>query len=439
MSIPADRSVRPAAWPAGSRPGGELRVDGARMLRRLAEISRIGARPGRGITRLGLTPEETEARAYLAGECHRDGLVARTDQAGNLVVRRAGADHDRPALLLGSHIDTVADGGRLDGTYGVMAACEVLRVLAEHDVELDVEPVVVAFTNEEGAFFPYPFFGSLGLVGQVDTDHAKRMVSHDVALPDALRAAGGDLDAIADAAWAPGSVAGYLELHIEQGPVLEEASLPIGVVQAITGRSVLDVTVRGSQDHAGTTPMRMRRDALTVASRAVLAIERLARTRDLCRVATVGRFEVEPNTTNVIPGTVRLTAEIRDGRAERLRTAEQAITTELAQLASATDTVIEVRLDPITQPVATDDVLSGAIADAADELGLRHLRMDSGAGHDAQIVAAIAPIGMIFVPSRDGVSHAPQEDTDDAHLVAGADVLLHSVLNAGGILGAGGS
>ena len=266
MSIPAERSVRAAEWPSSSRPEGELRVDGARMLRRLAEISRIGARPGHGITRLGLTPEETEARAYLAGECHRDGLVARTDQAGNLVVRRPG-HRDKPALLLGSHIDTVADGGRLDGTYGVMAACEVLRVLAEHDVELDVEPVVVAFTNEEGAFFPYPFFGSLGLVGQVDTDHAKRMVAHGVALPDALRDAGGDLDTILEAAWAPGSVAGYLELHIEQGPVLEEAGLPIGVVQAITGRTVLDVTVRGGQDHAGTTPMRMRRDALAVASR----------------------------------------------------------------------------------------------------------------------------------------------------------------------------
>ena len=148
-------------------------------------------------------------------------------------------------------------------------------------------------------------------------------------------------------------------------------------------------------------------------------------------MATVGKLEVEPNTTNVIPGVVRLTAEIRDGRAERLRTAEQAITTELAQLASATDTTIEVHLDPVTQPVATDHALSRAIADAADELGLRHLSLDSGAGHDAQIVAAIAPIGMIFVPSRDGVSHAPQEETDDVHLVAGADTLLRTVLGAG--------
>ncbi|MEU4765914.1 Zn-dependent hydrolase [Actinosynnema sp. NPDC023794] len=426
MSIPAEGSVRPAAWPW---PDDELHVDGALLLRRLAAISRIGARPGRGITRLGLTPEETAARAHLAEQCRRDGLVARTDEAGNLVVRRPGAVRpDRPVLLMGSHIDTVVDGGRLDGTYGVMAACEVLRVLAAHDVELAYEPVAVAFTNEEGAFFPYPFFGSLGLVGRVDTDHARRMTANGVALPDALRAAGGDLDAIADAAWPAGSVAGYLELHIEQGPVLEQAGVPIGVVQAITGRTILDITVRGDQDHAGTTPMWARRDALTVAARAVLAIEKLARTRDLCRVSTVGRISVDPGTTNVIPGTARLTAEIRDGRADRLRAAELAITTELAQLAEATDTEIEVLPARITQPVATDGALSRAIADAAEGLGLRHAALDSGAGHDAQVVAALAPIGMIFVPSRDGISHAPHEDTDDTHLVAGADTLLRTVL-----------
>lgn len=426
MSIPTEGSVRPTTWPWSER---EPRVDGARMLRRLAELAGIGARPGRGITRLGLTPEETAARALLAEQCRGEGLVSATDQAGNLVVRRGRrARRDRPALLMGSHIDTVADGGRLDGAYGVAAACEVLSVLDQHDVDLAYEPVAVAFTNEEGAFFPYPFFGSLGLVGQVDTDHAKRMTVDGVALPDALRAAGGDLDHIDEAAWSAGSVAGYLELHIEQGPVLEAADVPIGVVQAITGRTVLDITVSGSQNHAGTTPMPMRHDALTVAARVVLAVERLARSRDLCRVATVGRIVVEPNVTNVIPGTVRLTAEIRDGQAARLRGAEQVIRTELAQLATATDTAITVRLTPVTEPVATDGALRRSIADAADELGLRRLDLDSGAGHDAQIVAAIAPVGMIFVPSRDGLSHAPGEHTDDIHLIAGANVLLRTVL-----------
>ncbi|HEY3751139.1 MAG TPA: Zn-dependent hydrolase [Pseudonocardiaceae bacterium] len=399
------------------------------MLRRLAEMSRVGARPGRGITRLGLTPEETAVRTLLAEQCRMDGLVSATDKAGNLIVRRGRrARTDRPALLMGSHIDTVADGGRLDGAYGVAAACEVLSVLNRHDVELAYEPIAVAFTNEEGALFPYPFFGSLGLAGQVDTEQARRMRANGVTLPDALRAAGGDLDRVDEAAWPAGSVAGYLELHIEQGPVLEAAGVPIGVVQAITGRTVLDITVTGGQNHAGTTPMRMRRDGLTVAARVVLAIEQLARVRDLCRVATVGQIAAEPNVTNVIPGLVRLTAEIRDGQAARLRAAERVICTELAQLATATDTAITVRLTPVTQPVATDAALRAAITDAANELGLRHMAIESGAGHDAQIVAAIAPVGMIFVPSRDGISHAPTEHTDDIHLVAGADTLLRTVL-----------
>ncbi len=426
MSIPTEGSVRPSAWP---RPGLEPRVDGARMLRRLAEMSRVGARPGRGITRLGLTAEETAARALLAEQCRGDGLVSATDKAGNLVIRRGRrARRDRPALLMGSHIDTVADGGRLDGAYGVTAACEVLSMLNQHNVDLAYEPVAVAFTNEEGALFPYPFFGSLGLAGQVDTEQARRMSAEGVALPDALRAAGGDLDRIDEAAWPAGSVAGYLELHIEQGPVLEAADVPIGVVHSITGRTVLDITVSGGQNHAGTTPMRMRHDALTVAARVVLAVERLARVRDLCRVATVGRIVAEPNVTNVIPGTVRLTAEIRDGRAARLRAAEQVISTELAQLATATDTGITVKINPVTEPVDTDGTLRRAVTDAAYELGLRHMEMDSGAGHDAQIVAAIAPVGMIFVPSRDGVSHAPCEHTEDVHLVAGANTLLRTVL-----------
>jgi N-carbamoyl-L-amino-acid hydrolase len=404
-------------------------VDGGRLLHVLAEISRVGAQPGGGITRTGLGAEEARARACLAEWYRRDGLVARTDQAGNLIVRRRGADPGRPVLLLGSHVDTVVRGGRLDGTYGVLAACEVVRTLARRGAEVAYEPVAVAFSNEEGAGFPYPFFGSLGLTGRLDVARAATMTDRDgTALPEALRAAGGDLDTVEAAAWPDGSIAGYLELHIEQGPVLEDRNIPIGVVEAITGRTVVDITVHGVQGHAGTTPMSLRRDALVVAARAVLAVQLLATGRDLCTVSTVGRIDGEPNVTNVIPGTVRLTAEIRDGRAERLRAAERALVAELSALASATGTTIEVELRQVTQPTQTDHRLRAAVTAAADDLGLAHLEMFSGAGHDAQIVARSAPIGMVFVPSHDGVSHASQEHTDDALLVAGADTLLHAAL-----------
>lgn len=424
MSIPADSSllattaVSPAVIPD---------IDGALMLRRLAEISEFGAEPGPGITRTGLSREEVSAREFLADCCRRDGLVAHADQAGNLIVRRPDADPTRPVVLLGSHIDTVVNGGRLDGTYGVIAACEVLRALRTTD--LPAEPVVVAFTNEEGATFPYPFFGSLGLVGGVNVAEADTMTDQTGrALRDALRAAGGDLDRVHDAAWPAGSIACYLELHIEQGPFLESRDVPIGVVEAITGRTIVDVTIHGSQGHAGTTPMDLRRDAMPVAARVVLAVERLSATRGLCSVSTVGVVQVHPNVTNVIPGTVRLTAELRDGDAARLLAAEEALVTELLQLAAATDVGIDVTTRPITQPVRTSDAACRAIAAAADGLSLAHLTMFSGAGHDAQIVAAMAPVGMIFVPSRGGVSHAPVEDTDDEHLVLGARTLLRTVL-----------
>jgi N-carbamoyl-L-amino-acid hydrolase len=308
-----------------------------------------------------------------------------------------------------------------------MAACEVVRVLA--GVELPVEPVAIAFTNEEGAGFPYPFFGSLALTGKVDT--AAAAAAADRAgrpLRAALRAAGGDLDAIDAAAWRPGSIACYLELHIEQGPVLEARDIPIGVVDAITGRTILDITVRGRQGHAGTTPMALRRDALPTAARVVLAVEELAAGRGLCAVGTVGRLDTEPNVTNVIPGLVELTAEIRDSRPERLRAAERALVGELARLGSATGVDIEVTVRPVTEPTATSVPARRAIAEAAEALGLAHLEMFSSAGHDAQIVSDIAPIGMIFVPSHDGISHAPDEHTDIAYLIAGAHTLLHSVL-----------
>jgi N-carbamoyl-L-amino-acid hydrolase len=311
----------------------------------------------------------------------------------------------------------------------VLAACEVVRVLAGVEEELPAEPVAIAFTNEEGAAFPYPFLGSRAVAGTVNTAELTTLTDPDGrSLRDALHAAGGDLDTIGAAAWAPGSVAHYLELHIEQGPVLETEGIPIGVVTAIAGRTIVDITVRGHQGHAGTTPMSLRRDALPVAARVVLAVERLAQRR-LCTVGTVGVVAVHPNVTNVIPGTVRLTAEIRDGRPDRLRAAEQALVAELAQLGAATEMEIDVTLRAVAQPVATSKPAQQAIIEAAEGLGLPHVSLPSGAGHDAQIIAGVAPVGMIFVPSRDGTSHAPHEHTDDDHLVVGARTLLHSVLH----------
>ncbi|MFG1644979.1 Zn-dependent hydrolase [Amycolatopsis sp. NPDC049252] len=420
------------ATPAQNGPAAAARplVDGDRMLNLLREVSGFGAHPGGGVTRTGLSPEDTAARDHLARRCRAGGLRTSTDQAGNLIVRRANADPAAPVVLMGSHLDTVARGGRFDGAYGVIAACEVVRTLAHADRRPAWEPVAIAFTNEEGAHYAYPFLGSLALTGGVDVDRADSLVDPaGTPLRAALRRAGGDLDTINDAAWPPGSIGCYLELHIEQGPLLEARGIPVGLVETITGRTVLDITVTGTQGHAGTTPMELRRDALTVAAHVVLVVQRLAGQQDRCAVATVGVLNPRPNVTNVIAGRVRLTAELRDGDRQRLQSAEDGLRIELARLAKATDTGIEVRSHRVAEPTATSELARNAIRCATDDLGLPHLALDSGAGHDAQIVAGIAPIGMIFVPSHDGVSHAPEEHTDDHDLVAGAETLLNTVLH----------
>lgn len=411
-----------------------LRIDGPRLLRCLEELGRIGADPAGGVTRLGLGPQENAARSFLRELCVPAGLQAWTDPAGNLVVgrtdpRRAAS----PVLLVGSHVDTVVQGGRLDGAYGVIAALEVLRTLHEHDVELPVDMVVVAFANEEGALIQTPFWGSRALCGSLEdglaaTDRTGRPVG------PYLVQAGGAPDRLTDAAWPPGSIAAYLELHIEQGPVLDRERVPIGVVDGIVGRTIMDIEIVGEAQHAGTTPMRDRRDALVAAAELVLAARRIAAERAVCATATTGYLQAHPNVTNTVPGTVRLTAEVRDTDPGRLAAAEDCLREECARVSAASGCLVDVRVTMRSRPVSTAPPLRAVIGQAAETLGLAYRTMPSGAGHDAQIVATVAPIGMIFVPSLRGISHAPGEDTAPGDLVHGANVLLHSVLGAQAVL-----
>lgn len=407
-----------------------IRVDGPRMLACLEDLAKIGADPAGGITRLGLSPQEHEARLFLSDQCDAAGLEAETDPAGNLLVRRAGPRHAKaPVLLVGSHVDTVVQGGRLDGAYGVVAAIEVLKTLHEHNVKLPVEMVAVAFANEEGALIQTPFWGSRALSGSLRdglaaTDRAGRSVSAYLA------EAGGDPDRLAEATWLPGSIAAYLELHIEQGPRLEREGVPIGVVEGIVGRTIFDIDVTGEAQHAGTTPMPARRDALVAAAEIILQVKRIAADRDVCATATTGYVEAAPNVTNAVPGHVRLSAELRDVDPDRLDAAEAALSKECARVAAATGCAVEARVSMRSRPVATAPELRWVIREAAESLGLSHITLPSGAGHDAQIVADLAPIGMIFVPSKRGLSHAPAEDTAPADLVQGANVLLHAVFGA---------
>jgi beta-ureidopropionase / N-carbamoyl-L-amino-acid hydrolase len=410
---------------------GSLDIDAGRLLRRVAELARIGQDGTGGITREGFSAADREARGYLTAEARAAGLVPAVDAAGNILIRlphapagRAG----RQVLLMGSHLDTVVQAGPLDGAYGVLAALEVLQALAGVAAQLRYDPVAVAFANEEGALFPQPFWGSMVLAGRLDelprepVDYLGRPLRGPLAL------AGGDLDALGGAVWTPGSIAAYLELHVEQGPVLERGRHRIGVVQAITGRTVLTIDVRGTAGHAGTTPLQGRRDALVTAAQVVLAAEAVARERGLCRVVTVGRIDVQPNSPNTIADTVRLTVDLRDADPDRMRLAETAVRDAACAAAQRSGTDIGIAAAVRSAPVPTSPALRASIERSAAELGLPAAPVVSGAGHDAQVVARVAPMGMIFVPSLGGLSHVPAEDTAPADLVAGTQVLLRTAL-----------
>jgi beta-ureidopropionase / N-carbamoyl-L-amino-acid hydrolase len=408
-----------------------LSVHGDRLIGRLRRLAAIGGDGRGGVTRLGFTEEDRQGRDYIAEQARQAGLMARVDPAGNLIIHRHETS-SRPVLMMGSHLDTVVRGGALDGAYGVVGAMEVLETCKEYGVALDYEPVVVAFANEEGGRFPCPFWGSKAITGQLRHAPDSFVDRDGVSLETALREMGGDPRQLTEARWPSGSIAAYIELHIEQGPVLERTGATIGVVEAIFGRTVVEIEVSGRAGHAGTTPMKGRSDALAAAARIALVVESMARDDGTCAVATVGQLLIEPGATNVIPGSARLTVEMRDSNVERLAAAESCLIQRCADIARHTSTRVEARVLDRFMPIDADTELRALISASADDVGVPWLNLPSGAGHDAQIMASAAPIGMIFVPSVGGVSHVPEERTADVDLVTGAQVLLTTVLHMGG-------
>ncbi len=400
-------------------------VSRARLLARVEELGAVGRTAAGGVTRLAYSGPDVAGRDLVAGWGRGAGLAVEVDAACNLVGRRRGDGSGLGVLATGSHLDSVVDAGRLDGAYGAVAAFECATALHEAGVVLRHDLAVVGFSNEEGARGTPGMVGSLAIAGHpLDLD---RPDDEGVRLGDRLSAAGGDGDAVASAAWAPGSVAAFLELHIEQGPVLERAAATIGVVEGITARANVELLVTGHPRHAGTTPMDRRRDALAAAARLVLAVEELA-TSGAVRVATAGRLDVDPGVRNVVPGAATVSVDVRDADETRLELAIVELGHRAADIARRTGCGIELRRGPQVAAVPTDEGLRALIASAAKDRGFATLQLPSGAGHDAQVMAALGPVGMIFVPSKDGVSHAASEGTSPDDLVAGAEVLLHALL-----------
>ena len=396
-------------------------IDGARLLARLRQLGEVGRDAAGRLARTAASDADKAGRDQLVAWLHGAGLDVVVDRVGNVFglwpVEGGGAP-----VMLGSHVDTVVDAGIYDGSYGVLAALAVMEALRAAGFRPARPLMLAAFTNEEGVRYTPDMMGSLVYAGGLDVQAALSSVGTDGAvLGDELARIGyaGTVE--------PGFVRPhvYLELHIEQGPVLEHAGVAIGAVERLQGISWQKVTIEGSANHAGTTPIAMRRDAGLAAARVTTFLrDELARGDT---VATVGSLQLEPGVINIIPSRATFTVDLRDPDEARLRAAEERLAGLLARLAA--DERVEVSVERLVrlQPVTFDARVCDMIERAATERGLTVRRMTSGAGHDAQMIARLCPAAMIFVPSRDGISHSPREHTDPEHLVAGASVMLDVV------------
>lgn len=410
---------------------GDLRVDIARLWQRLQSLGEIGAVHGPneawGCARLALTDVDRQGRDLVVTWMLDLGLTISIDAIGNVIGTRAGADPTAAAVMIGSHIDTVRTGGRFDGNLGVLAGLEVIEVLERHRIETTHPVAVGVFTNEEGARFQPDMLGSLVFVGGMSTENALDIVAAD----DGARL-GDELARIGYAGSVPCPVAvaphAFVELHIEQGPVLEDEGVTIGVVTGVQGISWTELTITGQSAHAGTTPMRLRRDPGYVAAAINVGVRDIATEMGGAQVATVGRCELSPNLVNVVPASVVMTVDLRNTDEVLLRNAESRFEALCAGLAESEQVTIDARVLARFEPVVFDPSMIERVEQEAIDLGHSTLRMPSGAGHDAQMLARVCPTSMVFVQSRNGLSHNIAEYTSPADIEAGANVLLQVVL-----------
>jgi N-carbamoyl-L-amino-acid hydrolase len=400
-----------------------LRSNPERLEQRIEALSAFGANPAGGVSRVAFSQADLDGRAYIGELMAAAGLELHVDTAGNMIGRRAGSE-DLPPIMFGSHIDSVPGGGNYDGDVGVIGALEVAQLLHENQVMTRHPLEIVVFSDEEGGLT-----GSRGMVGQL-SEEALSVVSHSgLTIAEGIRRIGGDPDRLAEAQRRTGDVTAFIELHIEQGAVLHGEGIDIGVVTGIVGIQWWDVTIDGIANHAGTTPMDKRRDALLAAAELIGAVNRVIVAEPGAQVGTVGRIRAEPGAPNVIPGRVVMSLEIRDLSEKKIFELQGRIVRASRAIAETHGTPITFqRIDVAAEPALTDERLRAVIAQSAEALGLSYKSMPSGAGHDAQDMAQIAPIGMIFVPSVGGVSHSPREFTNPQDMANGADVLLRTVL-----------
>ena len=401
-----------------------LRVNSDRLDAQLKKLSTYGMNAQGGNDRVAFSDHEINARAFLTSNLEALGLEVHTDAAANLIATKRGKNNKLSPIAFGSHIDAVPNGGHYDGDVGVVGALEVLETLIENNIQTDHPLELIIFSNEEGAIF-----GSRALAGKLDSTALEVITASGYTNAEGITRLGGDPDKVMEIKRNPEDLHAFLELHIEQGNVLHKSNLDIGVVEGIVGLKWWDVEITGLTNHAGTTPMNDRKDALLAAAQFILAVNDHIKKNEGAQVGTVGRIEAFPGAPNVIPGKVITSLEIRDLNADKIAFLFNQIEARAHEIGKSTQTTFEFKpINATAEPALTDQRIQDLIRKNASNLNYSFRTMPSGAGHDAQDMAMITPTGMIFVPSVDGISHAPDEYSTPAAIAKGANLLLHSIL-----------
>jgi N-carbamoyl-L-amino-acid hydrolase len=405
----------------------QLRVNGPRIIDHLNALAEFGKNSQGGVSRLAYSEADLRGREYVMGLMRAAKLDVTVDAAGNIIGRRAGSKTDLLPLLFGSHIDTVPEGGNYDGVVGSLGAIEVAQTLAENNVTTEHPLEVIIFQNEEGGLI-----GSRAIDGELTEKELELVSRSGKTIREGIKYIGGDPNQLASVRRKRGDIAAYLELHIEQGGTLAEEKVNIGIVEGIVGINWWDVSIEGFANHAGTTPMNQRQDALLAAAKFIEAVNRIVTSVPGRQVGTVGRIQALPGAPNVIPGKVILSLELRDLDAAKIKMLYDKIYAETQEIGRAGKTKFDFKEINVNVPAPTDTRIRQLIDESAKELKLTTKLMPSGAGHDAQDMARLGPVGMIFVPSVGGISHSPREFSQPEDIANGANVLLHTLLKLDG-------
>lgn len=393
----------------------------------LEELSLFTATPGAGTTRLSYSPEDQLARTYLKKQMKQVGLKVREDAVGNIYGRLEGKDASLPAVMVGSHFDSVPNGGSFDGPAGVVTGLEVAALFQENQLQPVYPLEVIAMVEEEGSRFGSGLLGSRMLAGQVSAENLTSMKDKDgISVNEAMLALGFNGNQLTEARRTAKDVKAFIELHIEQGPVLEEAGEDVGIVETIVGMTEIKVTITGRAGHAGTTPMNARRDALAATVQIVADLPQLAMNAAVATVLTIGKLTVYPNGANVIPNAVVFTVDVRSKSEACVQSVIQQVKT-IIQTKTPKGITAEIEEMLYEKPVQLSEEIHQQLRANSEALGLKSRSMVSGAGHDAMIFAGFTEVGLVFVPSKDGLSHTPEEWTDYEQIQKGIEVVYETV------------